>query len=130
MESEKFSRSMPPGELDCEEDEELMTIFLGFYRESFVRLRDMASGDSSGELGSAKIRRAREIVSAMGGAAHYMGYDGIVEALEEWNEKLASSLRGNVVTAEAFAGFVVSYGHRVQALLPRLQLPFRSPGPS
>lgn len=78
-------------EFALEEDEELFSIFVGTFRENFLKLRQFLLSPAGDSMGTESRRTVEMLTEKLISSARYMDYEPIERSLFEWEKFLESS---------------------------------------
>ena len=113
-----------------EEDEELLEIFVGSFRDNYAKLIDLLRSSAGNTLDATARDAARELTGKLISSAQYMDYQPIVLILTEWekflNENGEDGLSGHIAVHR-----LENCGTRLDEILPALDIssPHAAGGP-
>lgn len=104
-----------------EEDEELLAIFIGSFRDNYSKLLELLNSCPGEFLDEIAVDTAEELIGKLISSAQYMDYQPIVTYLVEW-EKFLQAARGGGLSNREAVERLESCGLRMEALLPGLEI--------
>jgi two-component system chemotaxis sensor kinase CheA len=106
-----------------EEDEELLSIFLESFRDHLTQLRQLTPATPKLALAEAELLSARGLIRRLISSSQYMGYDEVVNVLEEAEKELLDSYEGDRCDGASFTELLDRYSEGLRKKLPGLEVP-------
>ncbi len=106
-----------------EEDEELLSIFADTCQELFSELIALLPPSPRDVLSDSTLNRARELIGRMISSAHYMDYEHVESALDQWLGALEPTDGEWLMSAGAYAELLQQSRQLLKEALPSLDIP-------
>ncbi len=106
-----------------EEDREIYEIFLGTFQERLRALTGLPALSPGETLSHENGEKAVDLLKEMISSSRYMDYEQVVEVLSQWETSLRGAMGKGRLDRRIFLEHLESYGGKLAAMLPGLQLP-------
>ena len=115
--STELTSEMPESHTPQEEnDQELLEIFLNQLNELFAEIRHATNAFVQSGDGPIFLASAQDVLTRLGSAASYMGYEALYQLYREWRDRLDSMVGRPGADTQAVSGLVDDYIRRALAI--------------